>query len=122
MCYGLLLVANGAFGNLVGVRSQIVGCSTCIVGLIMAAYFLGLLQGALLAGNVVAAVGHIRAFAAFASVMSVTALLHVIIVDPIAWCVLRFVSGFCMAGMIIVTQSWLHAPPTNRTRGQVMAM
>ena len=122
MSYGLLLLANGAFGTLLGVRSQIEGFSTGIVGLIMAAYFLGLLQGALRAGNVVAAVGHIRAFAAFASVMSVTALLHVIIVDPIAWCVLRFVSGFCMAGMIIVTESWLNARSTNRTRGQVMAM
>jgi len=122
MSYGLLLLANGAFGTLLGVRSQIEGFSTGIVGLIMAAYFLGLLQGALRAGNVVAAVGHIRAFAAFASVMSVTALLHVIVVDPIAWCVLRFASGFCMAGMIIVTESWLNARSTNRTRGQVMAM
>ena len=87
----------------------------------MAAYFLGLLQGALRASNIVAAVGHIRAFAAFASVMSVTALLHVVIVDPIVWCVLRFASGFCMAGMIIVTESWLNARSTKRTHGKVMA-
>ena len=121
LSYGLLLFANGSFGTLLGVRSQIEGFSTGIVGLIMAAYFLGLLQGALRAGNVVAAVGHIRAFAAFASVMSVTALLHVMVVDQIVWCILRFASGFCMAGMIIVTESWLNARCTNRTRGQVMA-
>ena len=122
LSYGLLLLANGAFGTLLGVRSQIEGFSTGIVGLIMAAYFLGLLQGALRAGNIVAAVGHIRAFAAFASVMSVTALLHVMVVDQIVWCLLRFASGFCMAGMIIVTESWLNARCTNRTRGQVMAL
>ncbi len=122
LSYGLLLLANGAFGTLLGVRSQIEGFSTGIVGLIMAAYFLGLLQGALRAGNIVAAVGHIRAFAAFASVMSVTALLHVIVVDQIVWCILRFASGFCMAGMILVTESWLNARCTNRTRGQVMAL
>jgi MFS family permease len=118
----LLLLANGMFGTLLGVRSQIEGFSTQIVGLIMAAYFLGLLQGALRAGMIVAAVGHIRAFAAFASVMSVTALMHVIVVDQIVWCVLRFVSGFCMAGMILVTESWLNARCTKRTRGQVMAL
>jgi MFS family permease len=122
LSYGLLLLANGLFGTLLGVRSQIEGFDTQIVGLIMAAYFLGLLQGALRASNVVAAVGHIRAFAAFASVMSVTALLHVILVDPILWCILRFASGFCMAGMILVTESWLNARSTNRTRGQVMAL
>ena len=121
LSYGLLLFANGLFGTLLGVRSQIEGFSTGVVGFIMAAFFLGLLQGALRAGNVVVAVGHIRAFAAFASVMSVTALLHVMVVDPIAWCILRFASGFCMAGMIIVTESWLNARCTNRTRGQVMA-
>ncbi len=122
LSYGLLLLANGMFGTLLGVRSQIEGFETEVVGLIMAAYFLGLLQGALRAGGVVAAVGHIRAFAAFASVMSVTALLHVIVVDPIMWCVLRFASGFCMAGMILVTESWLNARCTKRTRGQVMAL
>jgi MFS family permease len=122
LSYGLLLLANGMFGTLLGVRSQIEGFSTQIVGLIMAAYFLGLLQGALRAGMIVSAVGHIRAFAAFASVMSVTALMHVIVVDQIAWCVLRFVSGFCMAGMIVVTESWLNARCTKRTRGKVMAL
>ena len=120
--YGLLLLANGMFGTLLGVRSQIEGFETQVVGLIMAAYFLGLLLGAMRAGNVVAAVGHIRAFAVFASVMSVAALLHVMVVDPLLWCVLRFASGFCMAGMILVTESWLNARSTNRTRGQVMAL
>ncbi len=121
LSYGLLLLANGMFGTLLGVRSRIEGFSTEVFGLIMAAYFLGLLLGALRAGLVVAAVGHIRAFAAFASVMSVTALLHVIVADPIVWTILRFASGFCMAGMILVTESWLNARCTKRTRGQVMA-
>jgi len=122
LSYGLLLLANGFFGTLLGVRSQLEGFSTSVVGLIMAAYFLGLLQGALRASLVVATVGHIRAFAAFASVMSVAALLHVIAVEPVVWCVLRFASGFCMAGMVIVTESWLNARCTKRTRGQVMAL
>jgi MFS family permease len=122
LSYGLLLLANGLFGTLLGVRSQIEGFGTEVVGLIMASYFLGLLLGALRATMIVAAVGHIRAFAAFASVMSVTALLHVVVVDPIVWCVLRFASGFCMAGMILVTESWLNARSTKRNRGKVMAL
>ncbi len=42
LSYGLLLLANGLFGTLIGVRSQIEGFGTEVVGLIMAAYFLGL--------------------------------------------------------------------------------
>lgn len=122
LSYGLLLLANGLFGTLLGVRSQIEGFATELVGIIMASYFLGLLLGALRAVRVVASVGHIRAFAAFASIMSVAALLHVLWLNPVAWCLLRFASGFCMAGMVMVTESWLNERASNKTRGQVLAL
>ena len=119
--YGLLLLANGLFGTLIGLRTQIESFSTAVAGLIVAAYFLGLLAGGIQAVRVVAAVGHIRSFAAFASIMSVTALGIVLVIDDFAWAALRFVGGFCMAGMIVATESWLNERCTNETRGQVMA-
>lgn len=120
--YGLLLLANGLFGTLIGIRTKLEGFATETVGVIVAAYFLGLLLGGIRASRVVAAVGHIRAFAAFASIMSVSALAIVLVVDPFAWIVFRFVAGFCMAGMVMVTESWLHARSSNATRGGVMAL
>jgi MFS family permease len=120
--YGLLLLANGLFGTLIGLRTKIEGFATETVGIIVAAYFLGLLLGGLRAARVVAAVGHIRSFAAFASVMSVSALAIILIVDPFAWIAFRFVAGFCMAGMVMVTESWLNGRSTNATRGGVMAL
>ena len=119
--FGLLLLANGLFGTLIGLRTQIEDFSTAVAGLIVAAYFLGLFAGGIQAVRVVAAVGHIRAFAAFASIMSVTALGIVLVIDHFAWAALRFVGGFCMAGMIVATESWLNERCTNETRGQVMA-
>ena len=119
--FGLLLLANGLFGTLIGLRTQIESFSTSVAGLIVAAYFLGLLAGGIQAVRVVATVGHIRAFAAFASIMSVTALGIVLVIDHFAWAALRFVGGFCMAGMIVATESWLNERCTNETRGQVMA-
>ncbi|MDH3466762.1 MAG: MFS transporter, partial [Gammaproteobacteria bacterium] len=98
LSYGLLLLANGLFSTLLGVRTTIEDFSTEIVGVIMAGYFLGLLLGARYSVRVVANVGHIRAFAAFASIMSVSALTHAMIIDPLAWFVMRVGSGFCMAG------------------------
>ena len=119
--YGLLLLANGMFGTLIGLRTQIENFSTAVAGLIVAAYFLGLLAGGIQAVRVVAAVGHIRAFAAFASIMSVSALGIVLVIDHFAWAAMRFIGGFCMAGMIVATESWLNERCTNQTRGQVMA-
>ena len=119
--FGLLLLANGLFGTLIGLRTQIESFSTAVAGLIVAAYFLGLLAGGIQAVRVVAAVGHIRSFAAFASIMSVSALGIVLVVDHFAWAAMRFVGGFCMAGMIVATESWLNERCTNETRGQVMA-
>ncbi len=122
LSYGLLLLANSLFNTLLGVRTRIEDFSTEITGLIMSSYFLGLLMGGLFGARVVARVGHIRSFAAFASIMSITALLHVLWVEPFAWFVMRAFSGFCMAGMIMVTESWLNERAGNEIRGQVLSL
>jgi MFS family permease len=93
-----------------------------MTGFIMSGFFVGMLVGAMFAVRVVAAVGHIRAFAAFASIMSVAVLAHVLYVDPIVWFALRFVAGFCMAGMVMVVESWVNERATNRMRGQVLSL
>ena len=121
LSFGLLLMANGLFATLLGVRSSLEGFSTFLVGLIMSGYFVGLLLGGRFAVRVVASVGHIRAFAAFASIMSTTALIHVLWIDPLVWFVLRLTGGFCMAGMIMVSESWINERASNQMRGQVLS-
>ncbi len=122
LSFGLLLLANGLFGTLLGVRASIEGFPASVTGLIMSGYFVGLFAGAFRAIQVVANVGHIRAFAAFASIMSVAALCHVLLVDPVVWFGLRVAGGFCMAGMVLVTESWLNERAEGANRGQVMAL
>ncbi len=122
LSYGLLLLANGLFSTLLGVRTQVEGFSTDLVGFIVASYFFGLLLGGLFAGRVVVRVGHIRSFAAFASLMSVSALLHPIWISVGSWMFLRMLSGFCMAGMVMVTESWLNERASNSNRGQVLSI
>lgn len=121
LSYGLLLVANGLFGTLFGLRTKLEGFPTLLVGLIVSAYFVGMFAGGIWAVHVVARGGHIRAFAAFASLMSVAALGIVLVIDPLLWAALRFIGGFCMAGMIMVTESWLNERTVNASRGQVLS-
>ena len=120
--YGLLMVANAMFGTLLGLRSKLEGFSTEVTGIIMAGFFIGMLLGAFYAVRVVASAGHIRSFAAFASVMSVAVLAHVLLIDPVAWFFLRAVTGFCMAGMVMIVESWLNERSTNATRGRVLSL
>jgi MFS family permease len=122
LSFGLLLLGNGMTNTLLGIRSRLEGFSTETTGIIMAGNFLGLLMGAVFAVRVVAAVGHIRAFAAFASIMSVAVLAHLLFIDPVVWFVLRFVAGFCMAGMIMVVESWVNERATNETRGRIVSL
>ncbi|MDX1607476.1 MAG: MFS transporter, partial [Candidatus Competibacterales bacterium] len=91
-------------------------------GLIMSGYFLGLLLGGLHAVRIIARAGHIRAFAAFASLMSIAALLHAMLVDPWAWGLMRLLAGFSMAGLIMITESWINERASNVNRGQVLAV
>ncbi|KZD07282.1 MFS transporter [Oceanibaculum pacificum] len=117
----LLLLANGLFGSLLSVRMNQEGFSTGLAGLVGAAYFAGLVLGSIAAHKLVERVGHIRTFAALASLISAFAVMHAIIVEPVFWAGLRFLSGMCMAGVFVVTESWLNGAATNQNRGQVLS-
>ena len=121
LSYGFLLLANGLFNSLLGLRATLEGVNTSWLGFIMASYFLGLLLGGLFAVRIITRVGHIRAFAVFASLMSTTALLHPLFLEVSQWMLLRLISGFCMAGLIIVTESWLNEATPSHQRGGVLS-
>lgn len=120
--YGFLILANGLFSTLLSLRIKAEGYSTSIVGLLMASYFLGMFMGARYASRVIRRSGHIRSFAVFASVMSMSPLLHMLWIEPGFWLVLRLVNGFCLAGLFVVTESWLNARSDNTNRGGILAL
>ncbi len=119
--FGLLMLGNGMQGSLIGVRAEIEGFSSSWTPIIMAAYFAGFLGGTKVATRTLAQVGHIRVFAALASLASSASLIYGIALSPPVWIVLRLVSGMCLAGLYVVVESWLNAITTNQTRGQLLA-
>jgi len=48
------------------------------------------------------------------------ALAHPLIPDPMAWTLLRILSGLCIAGCYTVIEAWMQAMLTNQNRGKVM--
>lgn len=120
--YGILLLANGLFSTLVSIRTKTEAFPESVIGLVLSGYFAGLLLSSFYTARIIARTGHIRAFAMFASIASTVALTHLLWVDPLLWGILRVVSGFCIGGMIIVTEGWLNKRATNKNRGSVMAL
>lgn len=119
---GLIMIGNGLNGAILGIRSGTEGFSLAVTGVIMAAFFVGFLFGTAFTEGVLRRVGHIRVFAALASLASSIVLVQAISVNPITWGITRFVFGGCMAGLYVVVESWLNDLATNKTRGRILSV
>lgn len=119
---GLLMLGNGLQGSLVGIRASLEGFPSATTGFIMSGYYAGFLFGSYVTPKILGNVGHVRVFAALASLASSAALLYVVFVDPIVWGIMRLITGFSYAGLYIVCESWLNDVATNETRGQLLSV
>lgn len=119
---GLLMLGHGLQGTLLGVRAHIEGFPTAVIGIVMAGYSIGYLLGAARMPRLIARVGHVRVFAAVASVASTTILLHGMFPNYYAWFALRCLNGFCLAGVYIVAESWLNGAARNTERGSLLSI
>lgn len=118
----VLLMGNGLQTILIPVRGGAEGFSALEIGLFGASYYGGLLSGCLLCPQAIARVGHVRSFTAFTAIATLAPLLHAIHPDPVVWSVLRFLTGVCIAGLIMVIESWLNGASTNATRGTILSI
>ncbi len=120
--YFVLMIAHGFQGNLLGVRSVIEEFNFIAIGTMMSGYFIGYFSGATTIPKLVGKVGHIRVFAAFASMASLSILIHAVFVNPLIWTAARFITGFSLVGIFIVMESWLNDRANNRTRGRLLSI
>ncbi|MDO8906468.1 MFS transporter [Hydrogenophaga sp.] len=118
---GLLIVGVGLLFSVVGLRAGLANFSGLTLGLVMSAYFAGFVLGTYVGPMIIRRVGHIRAFAAMASVASTMPILHALWIDPWFWGLLRLITGVCLVGLYIVVESWLNALAPNQHRGKVFA-
>lgn len=117
----ILLTGQGLQGTLLPVRASLEAFSTVSIGLMGAAYFLGFTLGCLKGGDLVKRVGHVRVFLAMTALGSSAPLVHGLVLNPIAWGLLRMLTGFCFAVLYLVIESWLNESSTNENRGVVFS-
>jgi MFS family permease len=119
---GMLLLGNGLQGSLLGVRASGEAFGSTVTGIVMSGYFVGFLVGSQLAPATIRRVGHLRVFAAIASLASIAILVHSLVVHPAVWVLMRVVTGYCLATAYIVSESWLNDRITNEHRGGLLAV
>ena len=117
-----LLAGNGMHSLLLPIRGSLEGFSTTEIGLVGTGWAMGFVLGCLTAPMVVRRVGHIRAFSCSAASAATIILLNGILVDPIAWILLRVGSGFFLAGAFMIIESWLNERATNESRGTIFSV
>jgi MFS family permease len=117
-----LLIAGGLHGLLLPIQGAHHGFSTFELGLIGTGWSIGFVCGCLTIPPIVRRVGHVRVFAAVASVAAVVILLNLLILTPIAWILMRALSGFCFAGAAMVVESWLNERASKENRGTIFSI
>lgn len=117
----MIMTGSGLQGSLLGVRASIEGFGTTTIGVIMSLYFLGFLLSFFWTPKLLERVGHIRVFAALATIASTTILIPAVLVDPVVWSLTRVVTGFSYAGLYVVIESWLNGMAVKENRGKILS-
>ena len=118
---GLIAVGNGLLFAYVPVKLAAEGFAPWVAGAVITGLAVGSLGGCLFTGMLVRRVGHARVFASFGASVILSVLLIALETEPLLWIASRGLYGFSMAGLFIVSQSWLNDACENEWRGKVIA-
>ncbi|MFO7527895.1 MAG: MFS transporter [Marinobacter sp.] len=119
----VLLVSGNAFlMTLLGIRLSIEQVAPDVIGWVLVCYSIGFVLGTLYVHRVIGRVGHIRAFAVFAAIAAVASLMYPMAVSMVFWAFLRVLSGFSIASVLVVIESWFSSRATNANRGALFAV
>ncbi len=118
----LLLFGGGLQGLLLSVRGADEGFSLLSLGLIGTGWSVGFIAGSVGVPFLVQRVGHIRAFSIMAAIGTATILCNFLLVNDLAWIVMRAFSGFCFAGAAMIVESWLNEVAENKSRGTIFSI
>ncbi len=115
----LMLLGSGLLTTYVSLRLAHENVSGTMIGLITAANYVGLVVGGKIGHNLIARVGHIRAYVACAGIITASVIGHGLSSYIPVWIVLRFIIGLCMMSQYMVLESWLNDQAESDQRGVI---
>jgi len=117
----LLMFGGGLQGLVLSVRGAEEHFSLLALGLIGTGWSVGFVAGSITVPMMVKRVGHIRAYSVMAAIGTITILLNLLMINDIAWIMLRALSGYCFAGAAMIVESWLNEVTENKSRGTIFS-
>lgn len=117
-----LVLSNTFFMTFITVRLNLLDTPESIVGYIHSAFYCGMLVGALRSEELINRIGHIRAFASFSSMLTVTIILQAYFQIPELWILFRFFAGFAISAAYVIIESWLMVQATKTTKGKILSL
>lgn len=118
----ILLIGHGLQLTLLPLHASALGWSAAQIGYTASAYFVGFVVGCLTIPRLVARVGHIRVFAVLSASAAVALLFMGVFEFFWLWLVARFVTGWAIAGIYMVIESWLNERAGSHMRGTVLSI
>ena len=118
----LMLLGSGLLTTYVSLRLAHEQVSGTLIGLITAANYIGLVVGGKVGHNLIARVGHIRAYVACAGIITASGIGHGLTGYVPVWIVLRFIIGLCMMSQYMVLESWLNDQAESDQRGVIFGL
>src|SRR6516225_9544570 len=115
-------LAVGFFGTFMSLRVPLENFSATMSALVLSGYFAGYTIGAVCSARIIERVGHIRAYAALASLAVVATAVMPLAINGPTWLLLRAVIGFGCAGLFITTEGWLIAKAAPTERGRILSI
>lgn len=116
------MFANGYLTTFVSIRLYAMGGNEWIIGNISAGYYIGIALGAFTCERFTLRVGHIRAYSTFATIAAIATLLCGLIPNLKLWFLFRFITGYCIAGIWVVIESWFLNISNSSNRGKYLAI
>lgn len=117
-----IAVSNGILFSYIPLRLAQQGFAPWVAGAVLTAMSAGGLAGCLTVGSLVRRVGHARVFASLAAAVILSVLLIALGTVPAFWVLSRAIHGFAIAGLFVVSQSWLNDACENTWRGKIIAL
>ena len=111
-------------GTLIGVRAVVEGFSFISTGFVVAGYYVVILQDLSLIPIFLKRVGHIRVFAALASLSfySYTYCIQFFFNPFYVVFYSNILTGISLSGIYVIMESWLNDKSTNETRGKILSI
>lgn len=118
----LLVLGSGVSTTLTTLVLNEQGINNTAIALVSSCFFVGVMLGSYFCQGFIFRVKHIRAYAALGTVCVAGIIIQSLYFSIYTWAVVRLSTGFCLAGLYIVIESWLLGLSVENNRGQILAI